>query len=135
MSSLEFRQATSVGDEGYGRIRTDIIFGRLKPGQRLRLDSLKQDYRLSIATLREILNRLTSDRLVLAEGKRGFEVAPISMEDLKELGELRLCSRATRSTRPLRAAMSSGKRVSSRRTTSLRPWSASSRLGRTLLSC
>ena len=89
MSSLEFRQTTSVGDQGYGRIRSDIILGRLKPGQRLRLEGLKQDYGVSIATLREILNRLTSDRLVLAEGKRGFEVAPVSLGDLKELGELR----------------------------------------------
>jgi GntR family transcriptional regulator, carbon starvation induced regulator len=89
MSSLETRQSPSVGDEGYGRIRADIIFGRLEPGQRLRLETLKQDYGLSIATLREILNRLTSDRLVLAEGKRGFEVAPVSIEDLQELGELR----------------------------------------------
>jgi DNA-binding GntR family transcriptional regulator len=85
---------TSVADEGYARIRGDIIFGRLKPSQRLRLEVLRQEYVLSVTTLREILseilNRLTSERLVVAEGQRGFEVAPISIENLKELVDLRL---------------------------------------------
>ena len=66
MTIMEVRETTSAGDGGYERIRADIIFGRLKPSQRLRLEALKQIYGLSITTLREILNRLTSDRLVLA---------------------------------------------------------------------
>ncbi len=37
-----------------------------------------------------MLNRLASERLVVAEGKRGFEVAPISIDNLKELADLRL---------------------------------------------
>lgn len=90
MSISETSDAPSLSDEGYGRIRADIIFGRLKPAQRLRLEVLRQDYGLSVTTLREILNRLASERLVVAEGKRGFEVAPISIENLKELADLRL---------------------------------------------
>ena len=60
----------AVGDDGYRRIRTDIVFGRLRPGQKLRLEGLKQDYGVSVSTLREILNRLTADGFVLAEGRR-----------------------------------------------------------------
>ena len=41
-------------------------------------------------TLREILNRLAAEGFVLAEGSRGFEVAPISVENLRDLAELRL---------------------------------------------
>ena len=37
-----------------------------------------------------ILNRLTSEGLVLAEGQRGFEVAPVSAANLKELAALRM---------------------------------------------
>lgn len=80
----------AVGDDGYRRIRTDIVFGRLKPGQKLRLEGLKEDYGVSVSTLREILNRLAAEGLVLAEGRRGFDVAPVSGENLKELAELRL---------------------------------------------
>jgi DNA-binding GntR family transcriptional regulator len=80
----------SVGDDGYRRIRGDIIFGKLKPGQKLRLESLREDYGVSVSTLREILNRLSSEGFVLAEGRRGFEVAPISIADLRELAALRL---------------------------------------------
>jgi GntR family carbon starvation induced transcriptional regulator len=54
------------------------------------LDGLKESYGVSVSTLREILSRLTSEGLVLAEGRRGFEVAPVSIDNLKELAELRL---------------------------------------------
>ena len=80
----------AVGEDGYRRIRTDIVFGRQRPGQKLRLEGLKEDYGVSVSTLREILNRLAAEGFVLAEGRRGFEVAPISAANLRELAELRL---------------------------------------------
>jgi len=79
-----------VGDDGYRRIRGDIILGALRPGQKLRLEAMREDYGVSVSTLREILSRLTSEGLVVAEGRRGFEVAGISAADLNELGALRL---------------------------------------------
>jgi DNA-binding GntR family transcriptional regulator len=82
-------QAVSVGEKAYRRIRADIVFGRLPPGRRLKLDSLKTDYGPSVSTLREILSRLSSERLVLAEGQKGFEVAPVSITNLKEIAALR----------------------------------------------
>ncbi|MGX5847360.1 GntR family transcriptional regulator [Mesorhizobium sp. PL10] len=80
----------TVSDTTYRHIRADIIFGRLAPGEKLKLDKLKGLYGASVSTLREILNRLSSDGLVVAEGQRGFEVAPVSPEDLKEIAALRL---------------------------------------------
>ena len=81
--------AEAPGERAYRRIRTDILFGRLLPGQKLKLDRLKQDYGVSVSTLREILNRLASERLVLAEGQRGFDVTTVSVEDLREIAALR----------------------------------------------
>ncbi len=78
-----------IGEATYRRIRSDILFGRLAPGQKLKLDQLKQNYGISVSTLREILNRLSSEGLVLAEGHRGFEVSPVSVENLKEIAALR----------------------------------------------
>lgn len=80
----------TIGENAYRRIRSDIIFGRLRPGQKLKLDRLRAPYGASISTLREILNRLSSEGLVIAEGQRGFEVAPVSVENLKEIAALRL---------------------------------------------
>jgi len=79
----------TAGEKAYRRIRTDIIFGRLAPGQKLKLDGLKDAYGVSISTLRELLNRLTSEGLIVAESARGFEVAPASAENLKEIANLR----------------------------------------------
>ncbi|MGA0593995.1 GntR family transcriptional regulator [Enterovirga sp. CN4-39] len=79
----------TVGEGAYRRVRADIIFGRLAPGQRLRLERLKEDYGVGVSTLREILNRLQSERLVLAEGQKGFAVAPVSAVNLKEIAALR----------------------------------------------
>uniref|UniRef100_UPI002090A510 hypothetical protein n=1 Tax=Acinetobacter baumannii TaxID=470 RepID=UPI002090A510 len=39
--------------------------------------------------LREILSRLASEKLVVAEGQRGFEVMPISVANLREIAALR----------------------------------------------
>lgn len=79
----------TVGEAAYRRIRADIVFGRVLPGQKLRLDRMKSDYGVSISTLREILSRLAAEGLVLAEGQRGFEVPPVTAQNLRELADLR----------------------------------------------
>jgi DNA-binding GntR family transcriptional regulator len=82
-------QPVEVGESAYRRIRADIVFGRLPPGRKLKLEKLKADYGASVSTLREILNRLQSERLVIAEGQKGFEVAPVSIANLREIAALR----------------------------------------------
>ena len=73
----------------FARIRSDIIFGTLPPGRKLRLEDLHSAYGASVPTLREVLNRLTSEGLVVSEDQRGFAVAPISAANLRELASLR----------------------------------------------
>jgi DNA-binding GntR family transcriptional regulator len=82
--------AETIGDNAYRRIRADIIFGRIAPKQKLKLDRLKDVYGASVSTLREILSRLSSEGLVVAEGQRGFEAAPVSVDNLREIAALRL---------------------------------------------
>lgn len=81
--------SSTVGESAYQRIRADIVFGRLPPGKKLKLERLKASYGASISTLRETLNRLHSERLVVAEGQKGFEVAPVSIANLREIAALR----------------------------------------------
>jgi len=82
--------AASIADRAYERIRADIVFGRLAPGLRLRLDRLAGDYGTSVSTLREILSRLSSEGLVVAEGQRGFRVAPVSPAGFEDVAAMRL---------------------------------------------
>jgi len=93
----------SVGEKVYRRIRTDIIFGKLQPSEKLKLDRLREEYGASVGTLRELLSRLATEGLVVAEGQRGFEVAPASAENLREIAALRLLLESHALTQSFRA--------------------------------
>jgi DNA-binding GntR family transcriptional regulator len=41
-----------IGETAYRRIRSDIVFGKLLPGQKLTLDRMKEAYNASVSTLR-----------------------------------------------------------------------------------
>lgn len=79
-----------VGESVYQALRADIIMGRLAPGARLRPDTLRAAYQAGLSTLREALSRLAADGFVVAEGQRGFGVAPISVAGLRDIADLRL---------------------------------------------
>jgi DNA-binding GntR family transcriptional regulator len=80
----------TVGELVYRRIRSDIIFGVLAPGQKLRLEKVSESYGTSVSTLRELLNRMGAEGLIIAEGQRGFEVASVSADDFRQVAALRL---------------------------------------------
>lgn len=69
----------------YARLRRDILTGLFEPGKRLPLDTLGEHYDIGLTPLREALNQLVAEELVLREGKRGFRVAPVSIADLTDL--------------------------------------------------
>lgn len=93
----------SVSEKAYRQIRTDIIFGKLVPNEKLKLERLRKDYGASVGTLRELLSRLATEGLVVAEGQRGFEVAPVSAENLREIAALRLLLESHALTQSFRA--------------------------------
>jgi GntR family carbon starvation induced transcriptional regulator len=76
-----FTLATAV----YARLRGDILRGVFRPGERLRIESLCERYAIGATPLREALNRLSAEDLVLRTEQRGFRVAPVSLSDLAEL--------------------------------------------------
>ncbi len=73
----------------YDRLRSDLLGGALAPGGRLAIEALCERYATSQTPLREALNRLTADGLVLRREQRGFAVAPVSAEDLAEITQTR----------------------------------------------
>lgn len=80
----------TLAEKIYRQLRADIVWGRLSPGARLRVDELRQTYSIGISPLREALFRLSSEELVIASGQRGFRVAPLDVEDVRDTMETRL---------------------------------------------
>ena len=80
---------TLIG-EAFERIREDIITSRLHPGEKLRIEHLRQLYGIGTSPLREALSRLVSEGLVTTEGQRGFWVPPVSAEDYADIVETRV---------------------------------------------
>ena len=77
-------------ERAYEQLRDDIVDGHLPPDEKLRVEHLKARYGVSAGTLREAITRLASDALVVTEGQRGFRVAPIALEDLEDITNLRV---------------------------------------------
>ena len=81
--------APTLTEALHERLRHDIILGVLPPAAKLKLEKLSKAYDVSVNTLRETLSRLAADGLVVAEGQKGFAVLPVSIEDLREITEMR----------------------------------------------
>lgn len=77
--------SASKSDALFAQMRTDILSLDLAPGMPLRLPSLSAHYGIGLTPLRECLNRLASDQLVVAEHNKGFFVAPLTRQDLLDL--------------------------------------------------
>lgn len=77
-------------ESAYRNLRRDIIEGRLTPGEKLRIEHIKDNYGVGAGTMREALSLLISDALVNSQGQRGFRVAPVSLEDFADITEIRV---------------------------------------------
>lgn len=80
----------TLADDVYLRIASDIVSGRLLPAEKLAFEKLRQRYGFGVSPLREALQRLCGENLVVAEGHVGFRVAPISLADLEDINATRL---------------------------------------------
>lgn len=70
-------------------LQRDILAGRLAPGARLGIVDLVQRYEIGATPLREGLSRLVSRGLIVAIGQRGFRVATVSEDDLRDITRIR----------------------------------------------
>jgi DNA-binding GntR family transcriptional regulator len=80
----------TLTEELHDRLRADILAGRLRPGERLKLAELQQRYGASMGVVREALIRLAEQGLVRSEPQVGFAVTPLSRDALMELTEARI---------------------------------------------
>lgn len=88
--SIEADEVKTLSEFIYKRLKTDILWGKLRPGDSLKSDHLRTKYGIGISPLREALSRLTSERLVTSTGQRGFRVAELTKEDVLDTMETRI---------------------------------------------
>lgn len=79
----------SLTIRAYARLREQILSGTLKPGQRLKIESLRDQVEAGATPIREALSLLTSDGLVERLDKRGFRVSPVSLAEYDDLHRTR----------------------------------------------
>lgn len=72
-------------DTLYTRMRDDILSLALAPDSPLRLPAMAERYNVGVTPIRECLNRLSSEKLVIFIHNKGFRVAQISFSELLDL--------------------------------------------------
>ena len=60
-----------LSDRVYQVLRTEILSGKLAPGQRLSLEEFAQHFKVSITPVRDALRQLAADGLVEPHSRRG----------------------------------------------------------------
>ena len=81
------RQA--LPDRIYAALKHRILTCRLLPGERLIEKNLCSEMNVSRTPLREALNRLGLEGLITLEPYKGYEVAPLGPDDIRNLSEVR----------------------------------------------
>lgn len=80
----------SLALTAYQRLHDEIVKGTLLPGQKLLIRELCNRYGIGLSPVREALNRLSGQRLVVHNEQRGFMVTPLSEVDLEDILRARL---------------------------------------------
>jgi GntR family carbon starvation induced transcriptional regulator len=106
MFSEPHLSTATLAEAAFTRLRADILGVKFQPGERMHVERLRNEYGVGATPLREALSKLSSLELVVAEGQRGFRVAPVSIENLLDITK----TRAWIEGAALRSAIAAGDR-------------------------
>lgn len=90
-------------DEAFALLKSEIVACRLAPGSNFSEASLSLQFGLAKAAARAALTRLAELGLVLPVARHGYIVAPITVQSIRDLFEVRLM------TEPKAAALAAGR--------------------------
>ena len=79
-------------EAAYQNLRWNILTGSLAPGLGMNQETLARELGVSPTPVREALRRLESEGLVRFAAHSTVNVAPLSLRELDELYQVRLCS-------------------------------------------
>ncbi|MCA4134514.1 GntR family transcriptional regulator [Arthrobacter sp. M4] len=90
-SSPESPRGKAAAGEAYGVLRALILESALEPGERLNIDAIARRLEVSQTPVREALQRLEGDNLVVYTPGKGYSTTPLlGPEELRSLFEFRL---------------------------------------------
>lgn len=78
-------EKSNLAEIAYTQLKRDIIEGVFIPGDKLLMSALRERYEIGAGPMREALSRLVAERLVTAVSQKGFRVAPMSVQELKDI--------------------------------------------------
>lgn len=81
---------TTISTRAMDSLRSEILMGRLPPGERLKANEVRVRLGVSVGVAREALMRLAEQDLVRSEDNRGFSVRPIRADELVQLTSARV---------------------------------------------
>ena len=96
----------SLVDQIYSRLREDIVTLKIPLGTRLNVNELQSDLGVSCTPIREAVNRLQQEELVVCENNVGARVLTLDEHDVREINELAL----TLQQAAVRLSMENGER-------------------------
>jgi DNA-binding GntR family transcriptional regulator len=80
----------SIADALVGELRTAIVAGEFRPGQRLTIDELSERFQVSATPVRTALAQLNAEGLVRTEPHRGAMVSLLTADDICDIFEVRI---------------------------------------------
>lgn len=84
------KPSSTRGAQVYEVLRSELLNGILRPGQKLRMVELTRRFGVSQSVVREALTRLGEQGLAVASPQRGFRVRALSVADIANLTESRV---------------------------------------------
>ena len=85
MSEGRLVRRPQLADEVATHLRALIMSGRLRPGERVRLEEVAEQLGVSITPVREALLTLRGEDMVELEPRKGYVVAPLSKQDIVDV--------------------------------------------------
>lgn len=73
----------------FRQLRRSIIMGHRRPGERLDIDDLASRFETSVTPVRDALQMLSQEGLVMIRPRSGYFVASITLKQLRDMLELR----------------------------------------------
>lgn len=72
-------------ESAYNHLKADIISSYLKPDEKINLKDLSQRYQVSETPIKQALNRLISEGLIISVPRKGMWVHRISSEEANDI--------------------------------------------------
>lgn len=84
------RRAKGLSEKAFDQIKHDIVWCNLSPGEAISEAKLTGMYGIGKAPIRQALSKLTQEGYVIAIPRCGHVIAPVTLQSVREVFELRL---------------------------------------------